>query len=393
MPLLACVLIVMIGVGITLPVLPLYVERMALGSAATRRLVGIHIGLLTAAYPMMQLVFAPLWGRLSDRVGRSSLIVVGIVGFASSQLLFGLANGLGLLYAARLLGGALSSALLPVASAYVADATSPSHRARGMISLNSAVGVGTLVGPAIGGFASRTDVHVRMWGEHLVVGAFSIPFFLASGLALVALVIALARLPATHMRGELSEPDGEHGPSASIALLLGAAAAGYLAITMFEATFSLFASGLGFHTAEVGAAFTICGGTMLVAQLGGVAIVERRGEPRTIALGFGLMSGGLTMLVIATSRPIVFVAIGTLGAGMALLGPSLASALSRHGSRRVGGTMGLQQSAQSLGQVAGSMLGVLLFGWSARAPYVTGAIILMVAGLILWRRARTHRPR
>ena len=388
MPLLTCVLIVMIGVGITLPVLPLYVERLALGSGANRGRVGLHIGALTAAYPMMQLVFAPLWGRLSDRIGRRWLIILGIVGFAASQFLFGIANGLGVLYAGRLVGGALSSALLPAASAHIADVTRSGRRVRGMMSLSSAVGVGTLVGPAIGGLASRADVHVRAWGDHLRVDAFSVPFFLAAGLAIVALVIALARLPATHLRSELVEPEAESVPSASPALLLGAAAAGYLAVTMFEATFSLFAADLGFHTAEVGAAFTICGATMLVAQVAGVALVERHGEPRTIAFGFVLMSAGMAVFVVATSRTVVFAAVAALGAGMALLGPSLASALSRHGSERVGRAMGLQQSAQSLGQVAGAMIGVLLFGWSDRAPYVTATIILMIAGALLWNRRR-----
>ena len=378
----------MIGVGITLPVLPLYVERLALGAGASRRLVGIHVGLLTAAYPLTQLFFAPLWGRLSDQIGRRRLIVVGIVGFVASQLLFGLANGLWVLYAARLFGGALSSALLPVAAAYVADSTRSIHRARGMMSLSSAVGVGTLVGPAIGGFASRTDVHVRVWGDHFLLDAFSVPFILASGFALVALVIALTRLPATRLQVEPSEQHHDLEPAMSTALLLGATAAGYLAITMFEATFSLFASGLGFQTAEVGAAFTICGGTMLLAQLGGVALVERHGESRTIALGFVLMSLGMAAFVIATTLSFVFAAIGALGAGMAMLGPSLASALSRHGSRRVGGALGLQQSAQSIGQVAGSVLGVFLFGWSTRAPYVIATAILVVAGIALWNRRR-----
>ena len=374
----------MIGVGITLPVLPLYVERLALGSGASRQLTGIHIALLTAVYPMTQLVFAPLWGRLSDRLGRRPLIVLGILGFALSQLLFGVATGMGLLYTARAAGGALSSALMPVASAYVADATTADHRARGMTWLNTAVGVGTLVGPAIGGFSSRTGIHVRMWGEHFTVDAFSIPFFLAASLGVVALGVALTRLPRTHPRAILSESGDNHSAS-SAALLLVAAVAGYLAITMFEATFSLFAASLGFQTAQVGAAFTVCGGSMLVAQFGGIALVERYGEPRTIAVGFGLMSVGMAGLVVATASPIVFAAIATLGAGMALLGPSLASVLSRQRSRRVGRTMGFQQSAQSLGQVAGSMLGVVLFGWSARAPYVTGAIILTIVGLALWR--------
>jgi DHA1 family multidrug resistance protein-like MFS transporter len=388
LPLFACVLIVMLGVGITLPVLPLYVERLALGSGASERLVGIHIGMLTAAYPMTQLVFAPLWGRLSDRLGRLPLIVVGIIGFALSQLLFGIASGVALLYLARLAGGALSSALLPVAAAYVADATTPDHRAHGMSWLNAAVGVGTLVGPAIGGFASGADVHLRAWGDHLRIDAFSVPFCLASALAIVALVLALIRIPGTRVRSDVSEQLVDSAWS-SASWLLVAAGAGYLAITLFEATFSLFAIGLGFRTADVGAAFAVCGGTMLIAQLGGPALVEKHGESRTIAIGFGSMSLGMLGLVVASGRVAVFAAIAMLGAGMALLGPSLASVLSRRRSQGVGAMMGLQQSAQSVGQIVGAVLGVILFGWSTRAPYVTGAVILVIAGLAVWSRQRS----
>ena len=89
----ACVLIVMIGFGITLPVMTFYIERLAVDAGATPGRVATHIGLITAAYPLTQLVFAPLWGRLSDRIGRRPLMIVGIFGFALSQALFGIASG------------------------------------------------------------------------------------------------------------------------------------------------------------------------------------------------------------------------------------------------------------------------------------------------------------
>ena len=103
----------MIGFGITLPVLPFYVERLALESGATPGRVAFHIGLMTAIYPLTQLVSAPIWGRLSDRIGRRPLIFIWIVGFAVTQALIGLATGVGVLYGARIADGALSSAMLP----------------------------------------------------------------------------------------------------------------------------------------------------------------------------------------------------------------------------------------------------------------------------------------
>lgn len=149
--LLACVFVVMIGLGITMPVLPFYVERLALAEGATSQSVVIHVGLLTGVYALGQLVFAPVWGRVSDRTGRRPLIVIGIAGFIVAQVFFGLATSLWLLYAARILGGVLSSATLPVSAAYVADLTTDEERGRGMAWLGTAVSLGFVVGPALGG--------------------------------------------------------------------------------------------------------------------------------------------------------------------------------------------------------------------------------------------------
>jgi multidrug resistance protein len=157
--LLACLFVVMIGFGITLPVLPFYVERLALAEGVSLQSVVIHVGLLTGVYALMQLIFAPLWGRWSDRVGRRPLILIGIAGYVIAQVLFGLATSLWLLYAARILGGILSSATLPASAAYVADLTTEKERSRGMAWLGTAVSLGVVVGPALGGLLSRRDWH------------------------------------------------------------------------------------------------------------------------------------------------------------------------------------------------------------------------------------------
>jgi len=155
--LLACVFVVMIGFGITLPVLPFYVERLAVEGGASRQTIVLHVGLLTGVYPLVQLIFAPLWGRWSDRIGRRPIVLVGIAGYVLAQVLFGLANSLWLLYAARTIGGILSSATLPVAAASVTDMTTEEERSRGMAWLGTAVSLGVVVGPALGGMLSRRD--------------------------------------------------------------------------------------------------------------------------------------------------------------------------------------------------------------------------------------------
>ena len=174
----------MIGLGITQPVLPFYVERLALGGGASRKAVAMHLGLITGVFALGQLLFAPVWGRLSDRTGRRPLLLIGIAGYAVAQVLFGLATSLWLLYLARILGGILSSAALPFAAAYVADMTTEQERAKGMASLGTATSLGFVVGPALGGLLARRDLHfmTRFWC--FVFDGFSIPFFAAAVLGL-----------------------------------------------------------------------------------------------------------------------------------------------------------------------------------------------------------------
>lgn len=382
----ACVLVVMVGFGIALPVMPLYVERLALESGATPARAAFHIGAVTAAYPLTQLVFAPLWGRLSDRIGRRPLVALGIAGFAVTQALFGLANGLELLYGARILGGALSSALIPAASAYVADLTDQTRRARGMATLNAAVGVGTVIGPAIGALLVERDVHVEVFSAHLVFDGFSVPFVAAALLAVVALGFALGTLRESRTPAAAPLTDT---PPRRAHRLLGAVLASYVGISIFEATFALFAVGrFALGAREIAIAFTECGVVMILAQTVTPPLARRIGEPRVIALGLASMSAGLIALVATRATPIVFAAVVPLGAGMALVAPTLTAELSKHRSGHVGAVLGVQQAVQGLGQVAGTLLGVVLFGWSARAPYVSAAALL--AGVAI---AMVMRPR
>ena len=167
--LLTTLFIVSIGFGITLPVLPFYAERLAMAAGSSHKMMIVHVGLLTGVFSLMQLLFAPLWGWLSDRIGRRPLLLLGMAGYGLAQLLFGMATSLWMLYAARILGGILASATIPAATAYVADATNDKERGQGMAWLGTAVSLGAVAGPAFGGLPAWRSFHVYSRFGHLKI--------------------------------------------------------------------------------------------------------------------------------------------------------------------------------------------------------------------------------
>src|SRR5690606_19112722 len=146
----AVMFFVMVGFGIIIPVLPFYAETMGASPA--------ELGFLMAVYSLMQLLFAPMWGRISDRIGRKPVILTGIFGLAISFFLMALSTQLWMLFAARIIGGFLSSANMPTVMAYVADITTDEDRGKGMGIIGASVGLGFILGPAIGGIFSKSSL-------------------------------------------------------------------------------------------------------------------------------------------------------------------------------------------------------------------------------------------
>src|SRR5699024_9710095 len=148
---------VMVGFGIIIPVLPFYAEH--LGASA------FELGLLMAVYSLMQLLFGPMWGRISDRVGRKPIILIGIFGLAISFFLLAFASILCMLFVVLIIGGFLTSGSMSSVTAYVVDSTSEEDRGKCMGIIGAAVGLGFILGPAIGGIFSKNSL--------------SLPFFIA----------------------------------------------------------------------------------------------------------------------------------------------------------------------------------------------------------------------
>lgn len=193
-----CLFVVMMGFGSTLPVLPFYIERLALADGESSAQASIQVGVLTGMFTLMQFFFAPLWGKWSDKVGRRFLIIMGLGGYTISMAIFAIGTNLLMLYTARILGGVLSAAVMPVAGAYVADETIEENRGQGMAWLGSATGLGIVFGPVMGAFLSRNDLHMNYSLGHFRIDGFSIPFFFAALLSLIALGSAMRWLPEPH---------------------------------------------------------------------------------------------------------------------------------------------------------------------------------------------------
>ncbi|MEG5063071.1 MFS transporter [Microcoleus sp. B3-A4] len=395
--LLVCLFVVMIGFGVSLPVLPFYAQHLHT-AVVPRETIAIHITLLTSIYAFAQLITAPFWGQWSDRVGRRPLILIGIAGSAIAQLLFGFASSLAMLYVARSVGGVLAAAMLPAAAAYVSDVTTERDRTQGMAWLGTAVSLGAIAGPAFGGLTTREDLHFTLGLFDLKIENYAPPFFLAAGLMFLTLLVALRWLPeslpsrsATVVPRQPALDWKRLGKP--LLLLLGLATIAQFGLTMFEAVFALYGQEiLGYGPVQTGFVFMMCGSVMAVFQIIAVSFLSRyMNEIAQVALGFALMGSGIFLLLMARSLPIVLGVVAILAFGMALITPNVAALISKRGGQHTGTVLGIQNAANSLGQVGGSMLGGVLFAWQVNAPYGFAGVLLMGTGLMLgWMQKHQH---
>lgn len=374
----ATLVIVMLGFGLIIPILPFYVTEMG----ATGR----DLGFIMAIFSLMQLIFAPIWGQLSDRYGRKPLLVVGVVGNAISMLLLGLSTELWMVYASRALAGVLSSATLPAAMAYIGDSTSDRDRSAGMGAIGAAMGLGMVLGPGIGGW--------------LAARSLALPFFVAAGLSAVLAVVILLVLPESlpkERRATRAAPLRALSPRQLMDALTGPM--GYLfflaflfnfGLTNFEAVFGLYAlERYGYNTAQVGTILTAIGLTSTVVQGGLTGPLTRRWGDIPVILGSLLLSavGFLVMLVPETFIG-VLLATCVFMVGNALLRPTVSSMISQRAGRAQGAAMGMNNAFMSLGRIAGPIWAGLALDRNLFLPYLSGAVVMGIGFLttLAWSR-------
>ncbi|MER3429634.1 MAG: hypothetical protein C4325_00425 [Blastocatellia bacterium] len=370
------VFIDLIGFGIVIPLLPFFAEEFA----ATP----VDVGLLMSSYSLMQFVFAPIWGSVSDRVGRKPVLFFTILGSGIGYLTLGFAGSLMMIYAGRILSGIMGGNL-STAQAYVADVTSRENRARGMGLFGMAFGLGFILGPALAGVLSKFGNQV--------------PFIFSASLSFLNAFLVLAILPES-----LKKADGVHrGTSGRLAMLIASMRNVNFAFIIGEyflliTAFSIMTTAFAFYTAvkfgydaeHTGYLLSYIGFLAAITQ-GGIfgPLAKRFGERRlamagTLILALSLFAvpfigrdfGGILGLLLGT---------GIFAVGNSIASPSLMSLASKSaGETAQGQALGLMQSGASLARVVGPLIcGVLLNNRDNKADSATLTRTFFAAALIM----------
>ena len=361
----------LLGFGMVIPVLPLYAKTLGAHEA--------WVGLLSSGYSAMQFLFAPVWGRLSDRIGRRPVLLVSIGMTAVAFALYGLAASFAWLLVARLFAG-VATANIAIAQAYVADVTTPEGRAKGMGIIGAAFGLGFVLGPAFGGLLST-------W-------SLAAPSFAAAAMAGANLVAAAVVLGEPEHRRAAAHGAGLRGLAAlqdeiSKPGVRGLIAIYFLSITAFSAmenTYAFLATErFGLTERNVFYLFAYIGLIVVVVQGALIGPLTRRfGEKRLLVAGLVLQGGALAALPFARGVAGLLAATAPLALGSGLASPALSALLSRLAREDdQGGTLGLGQSAAAMGRIVGPEAGTWTYSTHAPGvPYVGGALLMAAAAAI-----------
>ena len=372
-------LVVMLGYSLAMPLLPFYIERFGVG--------GTELGWLMSTYALMQLICAPIWGIVSDRYGRKPILAVGVLGYTVTLFMFAVAQNFTMLFVARSLSGILSSATMPTSMAYIGDNTPQKEKGRSMGQLGAMAGIGVIIGPLMGGLLSSDSL--------------SLPFFIGSGLAFVALLLVIFLLPeskpASTITGErLQAPAAisrRTPPVFDLYLRVLLSPAGILLLLIFIVSFAMtnFQGMIGlysvdkldFNTTQVGSLWMVMGAVLIVAQGALVGVLtEKFGDLNLIKAG--LMGGALGFMLVAFAWNYLtaLMALGIFILAIALIGPALNSFISSVAGEHQGAVMGLNSAFASLGKVVGPLWGGCIYDINVEFPFFSGAATLLLGLLV-----------
>ena len=368
----------LVGFGIVIPILPYYAQTYGASAWA--------LGWLMTSYSLMQFLFSPLWGRISDSIGRRPVLLISILGSCLSMLILGFAPSLIWLFIGRIFAG-VSGANISTAYAYITDVTTEKDRAKGMGIIGAGFGLGFIFGPAIGGILSQYG--------------YSAPMFAGAGLSAVNWIFTYFKLPEPESNSEIraahrtrrfdwksistSLSDPRTRFAVGIFLLVT------FAVTQMEVVFALYLKArFGYNAKQAGLLLALTGLIMAAMQGGLVGkMAHKWGEIFLVLLGTLICSVALGIFASADLILVMIGALVLLAIGHGMLHPSLSSLASKGAEEdRRGATMGVFQSAGSLARVIGPpCAGWLYDALGGRSPFYCGALVLALCfALTLFRR-------
>lgn len=380
-PVLLTVLLDLLGFGLVIPLLSFYAETF--GASAR------EVTALMASYSVAQFLFAPMWGALSDRVGRRPVMLASVAGSAIFLALFASADQLWMLFVLRFLHGACA-ANIGTAQAVVADLTTPENRARGMGLIGASFGLGFTLGPALGGVLAEYGMATPIW--------------VAAALSAINFVWAWLRLPESRHAGSGSASSRTYNLEVifrtlshpTVGMVIGLTFVATFAFSMLEATFSLTAEHVwSMGPRDVGMLFGMIGIIGIVIQGGLTGRLTRRfGESLLLNIGYLCTASGMLLLAIASRQHMdlafTLFACALVAVGTSLANPSLSSLISRASSRdQQGSTLGVNQSLAALARATAPAVGGELYSsWYEGGAFAVGAIMMTAAMLLSIPAAR-----
>jgi DHA1 family tetracycline resistance protein-like MFS transporter len=370
-----------VGFGIVIPILPLYGERFGPS--------GLTLGLLMASYSAMQFIFAPILGRLSDRVGRRPVLLVSLVGSVIGYLLFGFAGSMTVLFVSRIIDG-ISGGNIATAQAVIADITGPEDRAKGMGIIGAAFGLGFIVGPAMAALL----VDIQPW----------LPGVAAAVTSSVAFLLVFFKLPETLPEEARSQSRRHPLSPASLRQvftahpMVGVCFAAVLfiifAFSNFETVFAQFASAQhGLGISRIGWLFVYAGvlGAVVQGALVG-RMVKIFGEVKLVVAGSLLAALAVGSVPYPSSIAGLMAVLAVLALGQGLASPSLSSLTSKLVEPdEVGGVMGIYQAFSSLARIFGPLTAELAFHVGYHWPFRVAAVAYFLAFALIGVFARRLR--
>ena len=361
--------LVVAGVGIITPLFPFFAKEMGVNA--------FELGLMVALFSLSQVIAAPFWGRLSDKVGRKPVLVAGMVGYALSYYLLIWSPNLQVLMLARVVGGLLSASAFPSAQAYLVDLTTSEQRGFGMSNMAAASNLGFILGPALGSLLSIFGIRAA--------------FAIGGTLILLTGGLCAIFLPASGNRTSVIVKT-QRQDSRAIWLAMFGRDSALLWVTMLISFGSInMYSILGYYmiekfnalTGNAAIVYTLLGGISVLLQVFIVGrALKRLGEDFLIILSLLLGVAGFAGLIYAPNLLVFYVCVVVIGASMALSGPAILVAISRRTHLGQGLTMGLQGSFQSFGRVIGPLWAGWIFGLSISAPYWSSMVAFALAAAL-----------
>ena len=396
MVLFGTMVIYVFGIGVMLPVIPLLVKELsgdAVGKAATL------YGLLLSLYALMQFLFGPAFGALSDRFGRRPIMLVSLAGLGIDYILLALAPNLWVVALARIIGG-IMGASVATATAYIADITPPEKRAANFGLIGAAFGVGFIAGPLVGG----------------VLGEFGsrVPFYAAAGVSAIAFLFAFFLLPElldhAHRRPFRLKEANPIGAFIvvlrykAVLALLSLFVIAQLAERMLEANWVLYTGyRFGWTAYQVGISLAVVGVLVVITQGGLVrVVVPKIGERVTINMGFTVAAICMVGIAFSSQAWMIYAIIVPYVLGWGLTAPAVQSLITRQVPPNEQGILqGAISSAQTVTGIIGPPVAGSVFGYFIGpvtpihlpgAAFLLGAFLFVIGLVVAWKGVHAPEP-